>query len=208
MRQRRIWFGRLALILLGLAAWQLGQGVYIHAKAQLAQYLIANSWAQRLASGRAPAPWPWADSVPVALLEVPRLAVRSWVLADASGRSLAFGPGQVGAGALPGMGGVSLIAGHRDTHFAFLRALRHGDTVRMQTAAGAWRQYQVTATAVIDTALDEQLVLGEGEALLLLTCYPFDSLVPGGSQRYVIRAEPLETPSRSHGFAAQQTLNL
>jgi hypothetical protein len=29
------------------------------------------------------------------------------------------------------------------------------------------------------------------DELLLLTCYPFDSPVPGGSQRYLVRAVPL-----------------
>ena len=31
---------------------------------------------------------------------------------------------------------------------------------------------------------------GGGERLLLVTCYPFDALVPGGPLRYVVVADP------------------
>lgn len=191
MSGARAWLRRaLPAALLGVAAWQLGQGGYIHAKAWLAQRLIAHSWAERLATGAVEPPWPWADTAPVALLEAPRLGARAWVLDDASGRSLAFGPGHVGGSALPGAPGASLIAGHRDTHFHFLRALRTGDRLRLQAADGVWREYTVRATAVVDTGRGEAIAPPEGEALYLLTCYPFEAVRPGGGLRYVVQATP------------------
>lgn len=191
MSGARAWRRRaLPITLLAVAAWQLGAGGYIHAKAWLAQRLIAHSWAERLADGVVRPPWPWADTAPVALLEVPRLGARAWVLDDASGRSLAFGPGHVGGSAPPGAPGASLIAGHRDTHFRFLRALRAGDALRLQAADGVWHRYTVRAMAVVDTGRGEAIVPPEGEALYLLTCYPFDAVRPGGALRYVVQATP------------------
>ena len=61
------------------------------------------------------------------------------VLAGASGRTLAFGPGHVDGTPLPGEHGNAVVSGHRDTHFAFLRDLRCGDVLEVQTAAAALR---------------------------------------------------------------------
>ena len=175
----------LALAMLVAALWQMGQGGYIHAKALLAQELIAHSWAARVTEGVVIPPWPWADAVPVALLEVPRLGVRSWILSDASGRSLAFGPGLVGSDST---GSTTLIAGHRDTHFRFVQALEDGDRLRLQSVDGRWRDYVIVDRAIIDTEGGESLQVTDGD-LYLLTCYPFDAIAPGGGQRYVVRAQ-------------------
>src|SRR5690349_24074944 len=51
----------------------LGQGVWIHAKALLAQVLLERAFAASLASGAPVKPWSWADTWPVARIEVPRL---------------------------------------------------------------------------------------------------------------------------------------
>ncbi|MSQ60616.1 MAG: sortase [Betaproteobacteria bacterium] len=108
--------------------WQASEWVYIHAKAWAAQKLIAAGWGRSLASGAGVKPWPWADTHPVARLEAPRLRVALMVLAGASSRTLAFGPGHMNGTPLPGGAGNSVLSGHRDTHFAFLRELRPGDT--------------------------------------------------------------------------------
>src|SRR4029078_417855 len=69
-----------------------GNGVYIYAKAQLAQVLLHRAWDRR-ATGSAVKPWPWADTHPIARLIIPARAADILVLAGASGRTLAFGPG-------------------------------------------------------------------------------------------------------------------
>ena len=76
----------LALALAGLVLF--GQGAYIHAKALLAQVLLERAFAETIASGRDIKPWSWADTWPVARIEVQRLrpppscwpaaAVRRW----------------------------------------------------------------------------------------------------------------------------------
>ena len=78
--------------LFGVGLWQAASGLYIHAKAILAQHLLDHAW-QRARDGVAHAkPWPWADTWPVARLTARGLDSWVYVLADASGRSLAFGP--------------------------------------------------------------------------------------------------------------------
>ena len=54
--------------LLCLGFWQLGQGAYIPAKAWVAQELMQRAWHRSLNGELQAAPWPWADTWPVARL--------------------------------------------------------------------------------------------------------------------------------------------
>lgn len=179
-----------AVLLAGLGFWQLGGAALIHAKAWLAQVLLERAWQASLADGgRAMRPWPWADTYPVARLKVPALGIDQIVLAGASGRSLAFAPGHLDGTARPGSAGHSVISGHRDTHFRFLRDLAPGEAIELQRPDGLWRRYQVRESQVID-ARQARLSAGDGRAALtLVTCYPFDAVVPGGPLRYLVFAE-------------------
>ena len=49
------------------------QGGWIHAKAFLAQYLLNKAFAETIVTGQPVKPWSWADTWPVARIEVPRL---------------------------------------------------------------------------------------------------------------------------------------
>jgi sortase A len=177
----------LALALTGV--WQLGSGTYIHAKAWLAQQLIATAWSRELAGEHEVRPWPWADTWPVARLRVPDADVDLYVLADASGRSLAFGPGYVTGSAYPGTTGNTIIAAHRDTHFRFLRSIREGAQVLLQTPDGREHRYTLTESQVFDASHSRLDIGDESSTLTLLTCYPFDALIPGGPMRYAAIAE-------------------
>ena len=101
--------------------WFIGQGTYIHAKALLAQVLLEAAWLETRHGIKEVKPWPWADTWPVSRLSVPSLGVSRIVLAGASGQSLAFGPGHLFSSAEPGEQGNVIIAGHRDTHFTFIK---------------------------------------------------------------------------------------
>lgn len=179
----------LGLLLAGAGLWQLGAAAAIHAKAWLAQVLLERAWADTLAGQAEARPWPWADTTPVARLQVPDLGVDQIVLAGANGRTLAFGPAHLDGTAPPSMAGHSVLSGHRDTHFAFLRNLRPGSELRLQGRDGTWRHYRAGAARVID-ARRAWLMSGEGRNVLtLVTCYPFDALEPGGPLRYLVSAE-------------------
>ena len=174
--------------LISVSVWQLGETAYIHAKAWLAQRLIAAAWDKSRESGVGVKPWPWADTYPVARIEAPRQGVWLMVLSGASGRTLAFGPGHVAGTPLPGENGNSVVSGHRDTHFAFLRELRSGDVLMVQAANGGVARYVVSAVEVVHRK-DMRVLLDAGDdRLTLVTCFPFDSPVPGGPLRYVVVA--------------------
>jgi sortase A len=89
-------------LLLTLASWQFGAAAYIHAKALLAQALLARAWDRTLAGERAVRPWPWADMHPIARLRAPAHGRDLIVLDGASGQALAFGPAHIVGTALPG----------------------------------------------------------------------------------------------------------
>jgi sortase A len=184
--------GWLLIACLAAGLWQLGQGAYIHAKARLAQYLIADAWNKTLAGRRAVKPWPWADTWPVARILAPSSGEQLYVLAGADGRAIAFGPGHMHGTPLPGTAGNSVIGGHRDTHFAFLRELQHGDALTVQRADGVLRRYRVSEMRVVDKSAVHVAHNNGPTRLTLVTCWPFNALRAGGPQRYVVTAVAVE----------------
>ena len=186
--RRRRWPVAIAILLAALAAWQLGAAGYIQAKAALAQHLIASSWASAV-KGESRAPWPWADTRPVARLTVPSRGIELFVLAGTSGRSLAFGPGHVDGTAMPGSSGNSVIVAHRDTHFAFLRNLDADDVIAVEDLKGRLTRYRVREVAVVDKGDTRLLDPADSPQLTLITCWPFDAVAPGTPLRYVVIAD-------------------
>jgi len=179
----------LPVALLLIAFWQGGSAVYIYAKAGLAQVLIEGAWERSLQLGSlGHKPWAWADTWPVGRLQVnhgSELLHDYYVLAGSAGNSLAFGPAHVASTALPGHVGGIMIGGHRDTHFRKLKNLVSGDEIRLQSVNGVWRDYTFVRGEVVDTALDQFLIDIQSDQLLLVTCYPFDSIQANGSKRWV-----------------------
>jgi len=178
----------LAALMAAAALIPLGSGGYILAKAQVAQWLLTSAWDRTLAGETQVRPWSWADTWPVARLDLGPKGGSVLVLAGASGRTLAFGPGHLGSTPLPGAGGNSAFAGHRDTHFAALADLAPGDRLRVEIP-GRTLGYRITETRVVDQAEVGVLADRGHEALTLITCYPFDALIPGGPLRFVVFAE-------------------
>jgi sortase A len=178
------------LVVLGFGLWQVAAGLWIPAKAWLAQRLIAEAWDDAMATRGPVAPWPWADTTPVARLVVPALGVDQIVLAHATGRTLAFGPGHLDGSPAPGAAGLSVISGHRDTSFRFLADVVPGTTLRIQRADGAWVDYVIREIEVVDERTARLPLVGNGPPqLALTTCYPFAAVMPGGTLRLVALAE-------------------
>jgi len=181
--------GVLALCLSMLGLQQVAAAGTVKAKAWLAPLLIERAWSRSLAAGgQSVKPWPWADTWPVARLRAESGRVDLMVLEGDTGNALAFGPGHAAASASLGTPGLAVIGGHRDTHFAFLRHVRVGDTLELQPPGGEWRRYRVAKRRVINA--EREMITPEPgvEKLLLVTCYPFDALLPGGPLRLVVEA--------------------
>ena len=185
------------LSLLALVAWQWGGAAWIFGKAQMAQWLLADAWVATLENPQSEVkPWPWADTWPVARLQIPVQNVDLFVLAGAQGNSLAFGPGHMHGTALPGEG-FSVIGGHRDTHFGFLQHLAVGDEISIESATGSRLIYQVRHIEVVDSSRTPLAIDPHRQGLVLVTCYPFDSLEIGGPLRYLVWADAIPVISYS-----------
>lgn len=181
--------GVLMACLLCFGFWQLGQGAYIPAKAWVAQELMQRAWHKTGQSNAPQAPWPWADTWPVARLSAKGGAIELIVLSGGSGRTLAFGPGHMTASVLPGQTGNSVIAGHRDTHFNFLKYLTVGESLQVETPDGRHHLYRVVDLDVVDSRRGSLLLDTDDAMLSLVTCYPFDAPDAGGPLRFVASAE-------------------
>lgn len=163
-------------------------GGWIYAKAQLAQELIEQAWDETLETGAAVKPWPWADTWPVARLEAKKHDVDLYILQGTHGSSLAFGPGYLIGSATPGDAGSTVIAGHRDTHFQFLEELQQGDQLKLTNSDGEQQNYLVNALNIVDSSQQRLLTSSSHDQLILVTCYPFEAIDPGGPLRYVVHA--------------------
>ncbi|GJL65810.1 MAG: class GN sortase [Nitrospirales bacterium] len=172
-----------------LGAWQTGYGAWIYVKAELAQYLLERAWSHTQGGQRHVQPWPWADTWPIAKLQAPQHGIEMFVLSGASGRTLAFGPGHVSSTPHPGSVGTAILNGHRDTHFAFLKNLQVGETILIEDIDREKTMFTVHELHVVDA---RQAMIGQDTShtqLVLVTCYPFDAIEPGGPLRYVVVAE-------------------
>ncbi len=177
--------------LLCLGFWQFGQGAYIPAKAWVAQELMQRAWRRTEGGEEKAAPWPWADTFPVARMSAKGGDIDLIVLEGGSGRTLAFAPGHLSASVLPGETGNTIIAGHRDTHFQFLQYMKKGESILFETPEGRKHLYQVTGIDVVDSRRGSLVLDTEAPMLSLVTCYPFAAHEAGGPMRYVVTAQML-----------------
>ncbi|HEY6185366.1 MAG TPA: class GN sortase [Terriglobales bacterium] len=171
------------------------RALYLHAKAELAGILIRRAWKQSLESGQPHAPWPWADTHPIARLQIPRLGYDEMVLEGASPRNLAFGPARLFSGARLGESGNLIFAGHRTSWFKPLEGIAQDDTIQLE-----WfdshrqlhqRTYSVSEIRVVDPQDVTLLAPTSQEVLTLITCYPFGRS-PYSPQRFIVRALPVD----------------
>jgi sortase A len=178
----------LTAFLLAVGLWQVGEGSWIYAKARLAQYLLQRAWSRTLGGETTARPWPWADTYPVAKLRVPSMDIDLIVLNGAYGRTLAFGPGYSESSAFPGSSGTTILTGHRDTHFRFLKRLGRRDEIVIETVRRTSRRYLVQSRQIVDARTAAISLNDMEDTLILVTCYPFDTVLTGGPLRYVITA--------------------
>jgi sortase A len=192
----------LALFLATAGAVLFGQGLYIHAKAMLAQVLLQRAFAESLATGRTVKPWPWADTWPEARITVKRIGVSAIVLAGSSGQALAFGPGHVERTADAGERGVAVYAAHRDTHFRFLKDVAVGDEIEIARRDGKTFRYRADGASVVRFDQPGIDPFTSGRELVLSTCWPFDAIAHG-PMRYVLHATMI-SPAAPSDEAAQR----
>ncbi|HEX7853454.1 MAG TPA: class GN sortase [Sphingobium sp.] len=178
------------VLLLAVCAFGLvlmAKGAVIPVKAGLAQILLERAFDASRVAGRPLRPWPWADTAPVARIGIARLGVERVVLSGGSGQAMAFGPTEM---PMAKDSRVTIMAAHRDTHFAFLADAKVGDIVTVEPVKGQTRRYRITGFRV---ARWDQFAYPRDPArplLGLVTCYPFDA-TERGPMRFIAWAEAL-----------------
>jgi sortase A len=128
----------------------------------------------------------FADGL-IGRLEIPRLELTAMVMEGTGHTTLRRAVGHIAGTALPGQTGNVGISGHRDTFFRPLRKIRLGDTIAVATRNGSF-DYRVVSTKIVRPSDVSVLEAGDGEAVTLVTCYPF-YFVGAAPFRFIVRAE-------------------
>lgn len=165
-------------LLIGLCAIGFGlmaRGAMIPVKAWAAQILLDHAFDQSLSQHQPVKPWFWADMAPVARIALPRLGVSEVVLSGGSGQAMAFGPTLIPLRNPH----VSIMAAHRDTHFAFMKQARKGDLVEVQAVDGRKQRYRISGFQIVRWDRFAYPRDPARRVLALTTCYPLGAIAHG-----------------------------
>ncbi|MEM6648934.1 MAG: class GN sortase [Pseudomonadota bacterium] len=185
----------ISLFIFAMGALIMAEAFSIKAKAALAQLLLERAWAetQSHSSLKNPVkPWPWADISPQLELHHPRLGKKMIALSGVNGEALAFGPGVLASENSAMTQGLTVISGHRDTHFSFLKYVQLGDDVVITTAKGESFTYQIEETRIVPYDASGLSPRGAKAQIALVTCWPFTEKRQG-PLRFVAIASLKET---------------
>ena len=161
----------------------------IEIKAKVAQVLLKHSWKKTLTSSDFQQPWSSFDGNPILLLHIPKHEITQVVLKGTSGQSLAFGPSYHLESFLPFEKGTTVISTHRDSHGLFIKKLIKGDLIKLQDQYNKWHAYSVDDLFILNVKKDTIALSEHDERLLIITCYPFDTLIAETPYRYVVSAK-------------------
>jgi sortase A len=128
-----------------------------------------------------------ALEAPIAVLEIPRLALRVPVLNGTDNLRLNRGVGRVAGTAWPGQPGNMAIAGHRDGFFRGLKDVAEGDEIRLTTHGGS-AAYEIRRMTIVKPTDVGVLAATETPTVTLITCYPF-YFIGSAPERFIVQAE-------------------
>ena len=196
-----------AVALLIVGGFLCVQASWLPAKAWLSQQLIKHSWQQSisimaqqkirgqdntnphsLSKPIAIKPWPWADTFPIAELVFQRIDKSIVVLNGGDPTTLAFSAGAVAPFNQPAAIKPFVVAGHRDSHFAFLEDITIKDIISLVDVRGKMQHYQVESIDIVDATIGQFPLVADVRSLVLITCYPFKGITNSADERYVITA--------------------
>ncbi|WP_448551580.1 class GN sortase [Thalassotalea montiporae] len=171
--QRGLVLGSSSLLVLG--AVMAMHALWLPTKSWLAHELISISWQHYRETGQSLKPWPWADTTAAAQLSFLRLEEDIVVLNHADATSLAFSAGMIAPFNRVDSESTIAIAGHQDTHFRLLANIKVGDEIKLTTADGQERYYQIFGSDIVEESAMLSIAPSQG-GLVLVTCYPFSDL--------------------------------
>ncbi|NQY87892.1 MAG: class GN sortase [Colwellia sp.] len=168
---------------------------WLPVKGWLSERLISYSWQKTIDLKQKIKPWPWADTYPIAKLSFLRLNKSVVVLNGGDPTTLAFSAGAIAPFNQTLSAQPFVVAGHRDSHFSFLDEVFMNDIISLADKHGRSQLYQVEAIDIVDAKTGTLPVLADDSQLVLITCYPFNTLSSGtdmdSNERYVITAKLL-----------------
>jgi sortase A len=144
----------------------------------------ARPHAARMAT--APNPPLRAGHAALGRLEIARIGISAMVLDGTDAATLRIGVGHIPDTPEPGLGGNTVVAGHRDTFFRALRRIQTGDSIAFDTLRGS-RIYRVSSVEVVDPSDLAILQPHHKPELTLITCYPF-SYLGHAPKRFIVHA--------------------
>lgn len=145
---------------------------------------------QPRSSNSAKAPAAPADGL-IGRVEIPRLRLSMMVVEGVGHTTLRRAVGHIPGTALPGEAGNVGLAGHRDTLFRPLKNLRINDEIQFSTLNGNFK-YAVESLKIVDPDNVGVLARSGGNALTMVTCYPFYYVGPA-PKRWIVRARQVSS---------------
>jgi len=85
-----------------------------------------------------------------------------------------------------------MLTGHRDMHFRLLEKLQAGEKVLLQARTGVRHRFTMRFRQIVDSRTATISTQEDKRQLILVTCYPFHAIIPGGPLRYMVIAETEE----------------
>lgn len=181
----------LASFIIAIGGLCLIKAAYIPAKGVLADILMHRAWNQSQKQGSPVLPWPWMDAKPLARLSVPHLNKSEILLDVGTNQALGFAPSHIRQTPRPGQAGLSVIAAHKNTHFAFLENINIDDIIEVEAIDGHVTRFKVSHMEIVDkgnSGIDLNAHKSTAK-IALVTCYPFTALSYGGPLRYIVYGE-------------------
>jgi sortase A len=174
---------RLSGLLVGMGFMMAGTGVAAFVWSVAAQHQAAWTWTTAFDVEEP------ESATALVRLSCPRLNQAVLVMNGATERNLLSGPAILEGTGRPGAKTNCIIAGHRDTHFRFLKDVQNGDELLVERGRKTYR-YRVTSMHIVDPTNTNLLRPESSAVLTLVTCYPFFYVGPA-PQRFIVRAELL-----------------
>ena len=181
----------LAVLLLAGGGYFFFEAIKIEIKAKVAQILLDKTWNESLKKGESIQPWNSFDGKPIFKLEIPQHNISQIVLEGTFGQALAFGPSYHQETFFPNANRITAISSHRDSHGKYIKNLQIGDTIKLQDLSSNWYKYRIEEFLIVN--INDDISIKQKNRLLLITCYPFDSILSGTNFRYIVSAKKINS---------------
>jgi sortase A len=183
-----------SLVIALSSVWQFTNNSLISLQNVVTQGLLHTAWVRTQSSGHQVQPWPWAETVPIARLSIPRLNAKHVVLAYTDQKLPPIAITHANSSIPPGELGNSILNISPEGYRSFLRRLKPGDILLLESVhSGLWR-YRVSTIYVVEKSNTVLIEPSLNRRLTLVSCYRCDQQQKNRF-RYVVVAEEMERVS-------------